>query len=85
MLVKDLIKELEKYNPDAKVSLLSSDIVISYVSTDGLTKEDTSQVFLEVYDYCFMCEFNDEGYCIVYDKCANDVTECYQFQEISDE
>ena len=52
MKIKDLIKELEQYNPEADITLtISEDITISYICEDlqgnELTKKTTMQVFIE--------------------------------------
>ena len=80
MKVKDLIKQLADYNPNANISLENSEsIVLSYISEEGGTPLTTKQVFIEPCDFCYACQFFDEDYCTVYDKECSDVDECFQF------
>ena len=49
MKVKNLIKELKEYNPEADITLTTSEtIILSYISEDeGETKKTTKQIFIE--------------------------------------
>ena len=80
---RDLIKELFKFNMDADVSLTTcNDIVLSYISEDGATKETTKQIFIEEANLCESCAWHDGGgYCTAYNKKCEDVEECYQYEE----
>lgn len=56
MKVKDLIEQLKMFNPNADVSLTTSeDILISYISENNATPLTTLQLFIEGCD-----EFDDE-------------------------
>lgn len=90
--VNRLIEELKKYNPNADVSLTSSeDIVISYISRDldgkHLTPETTMQLFIEGSDECPTCSHNyvhdkyEVRWCSYYDCACEDVEECNQWEE----
>ena len=47
-----LIEILQRYNPDADVSLTTSeDICISYICEGGDTEKTTKQIFIEGCDY----------------------------------
>ena len=52
MKVKELIKELKKFNPKADVTLTTSeDIILSYIDWGGADNEKTTkQVFIEPCD-----------------------------------
>lgn len=81
MLVKELIKELAEFNLEADVSLIDAeDICISYISTDGATKETTKQVFIEGADLCQTCYYYDDDYCLAYEDNPDKVTECYMYE-----
>lgn len=93
MLVKDLIKKLNEYNPDADVSLaISEDITLSYICKDNdgndLTQSTTKQVFIEPMDSCPTCVHgyieNDKRMCSFYQKPCRLVEECFQYEEFSD-
>lgn len=93
MLIKDFIKSLEAYNPNADITLTTSeDITLSYISKDingeELSKETTMQVFIESTDSCPTCvhEYTDDGLrmCSFYQKPCKLVEECYQFEEFQD-
>ena len=48
MKVKELIKELQEYNPEADITLTTSEtITLSYICSDGGTKKDSKQIFIE--------------------------------------
>lgn len=80
MLIKDFIKSLETFNPNAEISLVDSEsIYLSYICEDGATPLTTKQVFIEGCDCCYHCQFFEEDYCRVYDKECVDVDECFQF------
>ena len=90
MLIKDFIKELSVYNPDADITLTTSEnITTSFVCKDKmgneLTKKTTMQVFIEPMDNCPECTSEymngDVRWCSFYDKPCSDVEECYQFEE----
>lgn len=83
MKVKQLIKELKEFNPNADVSLTTcNDINVSYISSGGATKETTKQIFIEEENTCESCAFHDGGgYCNEYNKNCEDVEECYQYLE----
>ena len=56
MKIQQLITELKKYNPDADITLLTTeDITLSYVCEDrngnDLTPKTTKQVFIEGCDW----------------------------------
>lgn len=62
---KDLIKELEKFSPDAWITTSKSeDICIGYL-------KDKKTIFIDPADCCPTCVFYDDGYCHEQD------TECY--------
>ena len=93
MLCKELIKQLKEYNPNADVTLTTSeDICISYICKDNqgneLTKETTGLIFIEPMDLCPMCTSEymngDTMWCSFYDCACRDVEECYQFEELDD-
>ena len=52
MKVKELIKELKEFNPNANISLTTSeDIILSYIDWGGADNEKTTkQVFIEPCD-----------------------------------
>jgi len=90
MMIKDLIESLGKYNPNADITLTTSeDITLSYISEtpDGekLTIETTMQVFIEPTDSCPTCvhEYNGDGLrmCGFYGKPCRLVDECFEFEE----
>ena len=82
MKINDLVEQLKGFNPKADVSLVDSeDIYISYISEDGATPLTTKQVFIEGCDCCQKCQFFDDGYCLVYDREATMVDECFQYVE----
>ena len=81
MLVKDLVSELRDYNPEADVSLIDAeDICLSYISTDGGTKQTTKQVFIEGADLCQTCYYCDDDYCLAYEESYDKITECYMYE-----
>jgi len=93
MRVKELIKSLQAYNPNAKIGLCldghyEDDIYISFICEDNdgnkLTNKTTEQVWLEGVDYCVNCQFLAGNYCTAYQKDTVDVDECFQFLEIDD-
>ena len=93
MMVKKLIEELAEYNPDADITLTTSeDICLSYICKDSdgssLDKKTTMQVFIEPMDLCPMCTSEymngDVMWCSSYDCACRDVEECYQFEEFED-
>lgn len=52
MKVKELINELQKYNPEAEISLTTSEtIFLSFICEDKETEINTKQVFIEGCDY----------------------------------
>jgi len=56
MKIQDFINELKKYNPEADITLTTSeDITISYICKDSkgneLTPKTTKQCFIEGCDY----------------------------------
>lgn len=83
MKVKQLIKELKEFNPNADVSLTTcNDINVSYISSGGATKETTKQIFIEEENTCESCAFHDGGgYCNEYKKPVENVEECYHYLE----
>lgn len=93
MLVRDFIKELSSFNPDAEITLTNSeDICLSYICEDRntgkeLTKETTSLVFVEPKDICPMCTSEymngDIMWCNHYDCACRDVESCEEFEETS--
>ena len=86
MKVSKLIKELSKFNPDADVSLTTSeDICLSYINENGATPKTTKQLFIEPTDTCRNCNFYDEGYCNAYNKKCESVEECYRYDEIGEQ
>ena len=80
---KQLIEILKGFNPEADVSLTTcEEIVVSYVCTNGATKETTKQIFIEEENTCESCFFHDGGgYCYAYKKRIEDVEECYKYTE----
>lgn len=93
MKVSKLIEFLQSYNPDADITLTTSeDIMLSYVSKDVnnnvLTKDTTTQVFIEGIDACVECvhQYTEamKTMCSAYDKPCKMVKECYQFEEPDD-
>lgn len=82
MKVLDLMKELSYFNPQANISLTTSeDICLSYISEDNATPQTTKQVFIEPADFCQKCQFYEDSYCRVYDKPCDEVEECFQYIE----
>lgn len=82
MKVKDLINQLNGFNPNANVSLKDSeDIVLSYICQDGHTPSTTLQVFIEPSDFCQSCTWFDDGFCSMYDTECDMVDECFQYCE----
>lgn len=88
--INELISKLKEYNPEADISLTSSeDITLGYIfkSLDGevYTKETTKQVFIEPTDSCPVCEFeyieNGIRMCSFYEKTCKSVKECFAFEE----
>lgn len=86
MKVKELIKKLKEYNPDADVSLTTSEeITLGYIfkTEDGkeYTKETTKQVFIEPCDECPSCDWvcsDDKGlWCSFYENYCSEIDECY--------
>ena len=52
MRVKELIKELQKYNPEAEITLTTSEtIFLSFICENKETEQNTRQVFIEGCDY----------------------------------
>lgn len=48
MKIKELIKELKEFNQEADITLTTSEtITLSWISSEGGTKKDTKQVFIE--------------------------------------
>lgn len=46
--IREFIKELEEYNPDAKITTpYSETICLSYIGEEGCTKQTTKIVFIE--------------------------------------
>lgn len=88
--VKNLIKQLGKFNPDADITLpVSEDITLSWICKDPntgeeLSRETTRQVFIEADDDCASCSHNymngDDRWCSYYDVACTDVDECYQWE-----
>lgn len=94
MKVFELIDKLKTFNPDANISLTSSeDICLSYIfkniNGEDYTKKDTLQVFIEPTDECSTCihEYTTDGerLCSYYEKPCKNVEECYQYEEFNDE
>lgn len=91
MKVKKLINELKQFNPDADITLTTSEsITLSYISKDPLTnnelnKQTTSQVFIEPADFCEVCasQYDVSGvpWCSYYDTPCDEVKMCCEFQE----
>lgn len=91
MKVKELIKELKKFNPKADVTLTTSeDITTSYISIDPktkekLTKKTTLQVFIEPSELCPTCTSEymegDVRWCSFYDCACKDVDDCNEYEE----
>ena len=78
-----LIKYLKEFNPQEEVGLKNSNsIIISYISSDGSSKENTKQIFIEEDNMCESCFFHDGGgYCNEYGKRIENVEECFQYLE----
>ena len=82
MKVKDLIEQLKCFNPNANISLKTSeDITLSYICENGHTPTTTLQVFIEPSDFCYSCVWFDDGTCIMYGKECEMVEECFQYCE----
>ena len=91
MLVKEFIAKLEKYNPDAEITLTTSeDITLSYICKDkngnDLSIKNTPIIFIEPMDECPQCvhEYvgdDDRRWCSFYNKPCRMVEECFQFEE----
>ena len=92
MKIKKLIEYLEEFNPEADITLTTSeDIYLSYIEDDECDydegKKTTKQVFIEPTDSCpecvheYMSEEYDVRWCSFYDKPCKNVVECYQFEE----
>ena len=93
MKISDFIKELSKYNPNADITLTTSETIsLSYICKDQNGNEfspnDTPIVFIEPADCCIECTSEymngDVRWCSFYDKPCADVEECYQFEEFVD-
>ena len=79
MLNKDLINSLKEFNPEANVTLTTSeDICISYITEGGADKSNTPHIFIEECDICSNCFYESETYCTFYNQECSDVEECYQ-------
>ena len=90
MKISDFIKELEEFNQDADITLISSeDIALSWVCSDSnnhlVSKKDTLQVFIEGRDYLECChEYmnGDTRWCSLSDtECER---YCKEFEEFVD-
>ena len=92
MKIKDLILKLKAYNPNADITLTTSeDICLSYIcegrNGEELTPETTMLVFIEPTDECPECTHeyinSKDGvrWCSFYEKPCKDVEECNQFIE----
>jgi len=90
MKISDFIKKLERFNPNADITLTDSEtITLSYVDNDGkYTEKTTPIVFIEPADCCVECVHEymngDIKWCSFYDRPCTDVEECYQFEEFND-
>ena len=93
MKVKELIKQLEGFNPDAeiKVKRQSEDIVVDGVyfiykvkddEGNEYSSENTYQVIMELDDICQSCQFFENRFCEVYNKPTEEVGECFQYQQL---
>lgn len=93
MKIKELISKLQSYNPDADITLTTSeDITLAYICKDSngneLTPKTTRQVFIEPTDECPQCtnEYMEDKVrqCSVYGKPCKEVEECFQFEEFDE-
>ena len=91
--IKDFIKDLESFNPDAEITTpISETILLSYICKDedgnDLTKENTPLVFIESADECPLCshEYIEDNVrmCSFYQKPCKMVEECYAFEEFDE-
>ena len=92
MRIKDFMKLLENYNPDADITLINSeDITVSHICRDyktgkRLTPKTTLQCFIEGIDKRPNCvheyEENDARMCNAYHKPCYDVNDCNCFEEV---
>lgn len=82
-----LIEKLKEYNPNADVTLTTSeDICIGYIVGDeGYDKSNTPIIFIEGCDECARCFFEEETFCTFYGVECSDVEQCYQFIEEDDD
>lgn len=92
MKVKELIKSLEGFNPEAEIKFKrqSEDsyitgVYFSYKCKDSegndYNEQDTYQVHIELDDICDSCLFFEEDEeCSAYEKPADEVGYCFQYQ-----
>ena len=86
MKINKLIDKLKNYNPNASITLTTSeDIILSYICEDSdgnkLNEKTTPLVFIEGCDACQRCEHYDDEYCNAYEKNCEDVCSCSQFED----
>lgn len=86
-----LIDKLKGFNPDADVTLTTSeDILISYISGDEkYDKSNAPIVFILGVDSCPECihEYmnGDDKFCAFYeDLCCDDIINCENFEEFDE-
>ena len=79
--INELITHLNEYNPDADITLTTSeDIILSYIGQGGANKQTTTQVFIEPCDICYTCVNETETYCTYHNKECSDVTGCDNYK-----
>ena len=90
MLVKELIKDLEGYNPNAEITLVDAETIeLSYICKDtngnDLDKLSTGLVFIEGRDLCPTCVHEyieaSERMCGYYGKPCHKVIDCEMYEE----
>ena len=92
MKVKELIERLQGVNPEAEIKfkMQSEDCYIANFYVSYKCKDDegneydvanTYQVTVELDDICDSCFWFEDGECEAYDKPANRVGCCFQYQK----
>ena len=74
MLLKNLLELLKDYNPEANVTLTTSeDIELSFIGED---KYNARIIFIEGCDTVKSCYYYNEEYCNYYGTNCEEITEC---------